>query len=189
MGELILMIHRSTVSKIDIRTQAREDSATTFQTRVDDCLDVASQKLQDVTLVQEAVKQNVSRLVKICAGTSIGVDDFRKSVNAQHADIRCLLNKIERRERQSTGLITQTSMEVVLHITKVENMLRKLLSVFGGLSIPALQLLRRILQTNLKNYAILRQIQCGISSQRIPTMQDSIHFTDALGRTQKLQYQ
>ncbi|KAF8858658.1 hypothetical protein BDZ45DRAFT_622010 [Acephala macrosclerotiorum] len=186
---LLQMNAVSTISKIDMRTQAREDSATAFQTRMDDRLDVASKKLQDVTVVQEAVKQNVSRLVKICAGTSVGVDDIRKSVNAQHANIRCLLNKIERRQRQSTGLITQTSMEVVLHITKVEKLLRELLGIFGGFSIPALQLLRRILQTNLKNYAILRQIQCGLSSQPMPTMQDSIHFTDALGRTQKLQYQ
>jgi len=76
-----------------------------------------------------------------------------------------------------------------LHIYRVEGIIRQLLRAFGVFSLMTLQLLQQVLKTDLEIYALLRQIQNSIPCKPTLMMQDTIHFTDVLGRTQTLHYQ
>jgi len=72
---------------------------------------------------------------------------------------------------------------------RLEALLRQLIRVFGEFSAIALQLIQRLLRTELEIYALLKKVQNGLTPRPASSVQDSIHFTDALGRTQELPYQ
>jgi hypothetical protein len=182
----------SAISKIDSRTKAIENSTSASQAHLRDFQGAVSRtasEMRDATAAQAAVKNSISRLVQICTGIEVGVEDFRSLVKSQHTDIRRHLNRMEQRQNNGLLIISSTSRDIISHVSRMESVLRQLVHLFGGFSIAALKLLQSILRTNLEIYALLRQIQSNLPRGPTRAIEDTFRFTDALGRTRELQYQ
>jgi hypothetical protein len=154
-----------------------------------DSIDRARSEIRETNPAQLAVNQNASRLVQICTGTRVDVEDFRRLVKVQHNDIKQLLQRISCRQNQGIEVMFQTSQQVVLHVTRLESIVGQLVRLFGSFSVAALRMLQQILRSNLEIYALLHQVLNSIPRGPMLAIQDSIHFTDALGRTHYLPYQ
>ena len=168
------------------------DSIATSQSQgevLKESIDRATNEVKEAISTQLAVNQSVGRLVKICTGTKVGVEDFRNLVKEQHDDMKQILKRISCRQDRGVEIMFQTSRQVVLHVSRLESILRQLVRLFGSFSVAALKTLQRILKTNLEIYALLRQLQSSMLRGPMLAIEDSIHFTDALGRGHYLQYQ
>lgn len=145
--------------------------------------------VQGVIYSQTRVNNEIRRLVHICAGTRVGVEDIRKQVNNQHEHVGQILYKLKEKQHKTSTMVIEASQIVVLHASRMDNILKQLLRAFGGFSITALRLLCRIIKTDLEIYTLLQQIQASIPAKPNLGIQDSFCFTDALGRTRVLQYE
>jgi hypothetical protein len=188
----VLIHFSSAISSIDSRTKAIEESTTASQAdqlRCKEAVDRAAKEVRNVATAQASIKQEISRLVKICTGTNAGVVDFRSLIKVQHTDVKRQLHRIEQQQSQGILVISSVSREIISRISRMESILRQLLRVFGGFSLAALKLLRSILRTDLEIYALLRQMQMRLPPTPTRAVNNSFVFTDALGRTQELEYQ
>lgn len=164
-------------------------------TMIQDCRDSNAQTHQDIRASLEdneaasaAAIQDLSRLVKVCAGIDVGVRDFQCVLDSQHTRIDQRFRRLEGLQRQCLAVIPTTARGITDYVDRVIATARPLFQAFGEFSIDALNMLRRILQTNLEIYALLLRIQAQISRALSPSTEDCIHFQDALGRVQELPY-
>ena len=173
------------MSNIDNRSKDAEDSARAHRHESEERFNRHSDEFQDAAARQDAVDEKVSRLVQICVGTKIGVEDFRKLTISVHSDTRRQLDRVERRQYETLV----TSQAISTNLSSLEAVVKQLLRVFGFFSVGALKLLQSILKTDLEIYALLRQVQNRIPQEPCSAREDTFRFVDALVRTQQLQYQ
>jgi hypothetical protein len=83
-------------------------------------------------------------------------------------------------------VITVSNSEAIKRLGKI---IQRLLIAFGGFSVAVLKLLIFVLRADLETYALLREMHCTILRAPVFGIQDSMQFTDALGRTKPLPYQ
>jgi hypothetical protein len=144
-----------------------------------------SGEMGKISLEQTDTERNISTLVRICTGSKVGVEHFQNLNRAQHAEVQQRFNKLEKMHKCG-HVITVSNSEA---IKRLEKIIQQLLVVFGGFSVAVLKLLRFVLRTDLETYALLREMHCTILRAPVFGNQDSIQFTDALGRTEPLPYQ
>jgi hypothetical protein len=187
-----LTFFSSAISSIDSRTKAIEESTTASQAHqlcYKEAVDRAAEEVRNVATAQASIKQEISRLVQICAGSNVGVVDFRTLIKVQHADVKLQLHRIEQQQSHGFLMVSSTSREIISRVSRLGGILRQLLLVFRGFSLAVLKLLQSILQTDLEIYSLLRQIQNRLPPTPTRSVNNSFVFTDALGRTQELEYQ
>ena len=126
--------------------------------------DVQQMSQQNMT-ASAATTGQLSRLVEICAGVSVGVKDFRCTLQNHYPRVDQRLERIEELQCQTlTSIPTAT------------------------LSAEALELLKRMLQTNLEIHALLLRLQEQMpQTLRMPT-NTLFYFQDVLGRIHELPY-
>lgn len=183
---LLLQINLvSTTSKIESRTKIIEEHSSKCR----DAVDGTANRVQELKASQVATHLEINRLVHICAGTKVGVQDIRRAMKVQHLTTKAYLDRIRQSQQQSLIPISRASGAIVKHVSRIERILLELLRLFGGFTETVLKLLHRILKTDVEIYALLRQIQNSIMRTPGLMVEDCLKFTDALGRTQQLAYQ
>jgi hypothetical protein len=177
-----LTIYSSALSRIEYRVRDLGDSHSHLVNLPPRISSASS------TDVPDTLNRSVNRLLLICSGTKVGVEDFRLTINEQHVEVKTALSALGRVEQKQEQSYQQMVL-VDARAERLEALLKQLIRVFGQFSAVALQLIQRLLRTDIEIYAILRQLQSRLPPTPTCSMQDSIHFTDALGRTQQLPYQ
>ncbi|KAF8847156.1 hypothetical protein BDZ45DRAFT_733780 [Acephala macrosclerotiorum] len=145
------------------------------------------EELQKTNTAQEAAAASVSRSLHICAGLNIEVQDARK-LRVQNLDVSSQLKDLQRGQQLSHGIIVQSGRILFNSLDRLDVLVLKLLHAFGSFSVTTLRLLNAILKTNLEIYALLRQVLDRILKQLFTSIEDCIHFTNALSRKQLLVY-
>lgn len=136
--------------------------------------------LEDNEAASAAAIQDLSRLVKVCAGIDVGVRDFQCVLDSQHTRIDQRFRRLEGLQRQCLAIIPTTARGITDYVDRVIATARPLFQAFEEFSTDALNMLRRILQTNLEIYALLLRIQAQISRALSPSTEDCIHFRTLL---------
>ena len=130
----------------------------------------------------------LSRLVEICAGVSIGVKDFRCTLQSHYPRVDQRLERIEELQRQTLISVPTATQGITAYVDRIIDILRPLLGVFQEFSIEALGLLKRILQTNLQVHALLLRLQ-GQMPQTLRMPANALFYLqDVLGRAHELPY-
>ena len=149
--------------------------------------DVQQISQQNVT-ASAATAGQLSRLVEICAGVSIGVKDFRCTLQNHYPRVDQRLGRIEELQCQTLTSIPTATQRMGVYIDCVVDILRPLLGAFQEFSAEALELLKRMLQTNLEIHALLLRLQGQMpQTLRMPT-NTLFYFQDVLGRVHELPY-
>ena len=162
---------------------------------IGDCQNANAQAMRDV---QQMSQQNVtasaataghlSRLVEICAGVSIGVKDFRCTLQNHFSRVEQRLERIEELQCQTLTSIPTATQRIRVYIDRIVDILRPLLGAFQEFSAEALELLKRMLKTNLEIHALLLRLHGQIpQSLRMPT-HTLFYFQDVLDREHELPY-
>jgi hypothetical protein len=133
----MLKYTRSTISNIDTKTKAIEETSTLGRIQAER----ASQELKELKTSQTAMASTVTRLVHICAGMKVGIEDFRRAVEIRNLEMKQYLDRIRHSQERSLSSISQSSWALVNHVNKMEQNLRQLLAMFGGFSATVLNLL------------------------------------------------
>ncbi|KAH8661518.1 hypothetical protein BGZ60DRAFT_517255 [Tricladium varicosporioides] len=180
---LLQLSMTSALSRIEYRVQELRDSRSHL---VNPTPRISS--AESSTDAPETLNRSVNRLLLICSGTKVGVEDFRRVWNKQHVEVKTALSALGRVERkQEQGYEKMVLIDA--RAERLEALLKQLIQVLGEFSAITLQLLQRLLRTDLEIYALLRQLRSSLPLRPTCSVQDSIHFTDALGRSQCLPYQ
>ena len=148
--------------------------------------------------VQQMSQQNInasalttgqlSRLVEICAGVSIGVEDFRCTLQSYYPRVDQRLERIEELQCQTLTSIPTATQRITAYVDRIIDILRPLLGVFQEFSVEALKLLKRMVQTNLQIHALLLRLQGQIPQTLRMPANTIIYFQDVLGRAHELPY-
>lgn len=104
------------------------------------------------------VSSNTQRLVRICAGVKVGFEGFRQLSITQHEKMEFQLKRIEETQRKCMDMVPVASLSVGRYIEKLGTRLEKLIEYFRGFTAEILQILRRMIRTDLEMYTLLRQI-------------------------------
>ena len=163
--------------------------------KIGDCQNANAQVMRDVQQLSEqnmtasaATEGQLSRLVEICAGISIGVKDFRCTLQSHYPRVDQRLERIEELQCQTLTSIPTATQRIAAYFDRVIDILRPLLEAFQGFSAEALELLKKTLQTNLETHALLLRLQGQIpQSLKMPT-HTLFYFQDVLGRDHELPY-
>jgi hypothetical protein len=140
----VLTYFSSAISSIDSRTKAIEESTTASQAHqlgYKEAVEEAADEVRNVATAQASIKQEISRLVQICTGTTVSVVDFRTLIKVQHTHVKSQLRRIEEQQSHGFLVISSTSREIISHVSRMESILKQLLRIFGGFSLAALKLL------------------------------------------------
>ncbi|CZR57700.1 uncharacterized protein PAC_07589 [Phialocephala subalpina] len=146
-----------------------------------------AKQVEDFRSGQRASTFQISRLVGICSGIKTGVLDIRHSI-VQHDHVKAPLDRIENCQRHIIRKILTVFEELVLYINKVRFVAEQLVRMLGDFSKETIALLKKIFETNLEMYALLRRIASQIPTGLLESARDCIHFQDALGRSRDLPY-
>ena len=163
--------------------------------KIGDCQNAHAQAMRDVQQMSEqnvtasaATAGQLSRLVEICAGVSIGVKDFRCTLQNHYSRVDQRLERIEELQCQTLTSIPTATQRIAAYVDRVIDVLRPLLGALQGFSAEALELLKKMVQTNLEIRASLLKLQEQIPQNlRMPT-HTFFYFQDVLGREHELQY-
>ena len=162
---------------------------------IGNCQNVNAQAMRDVQQMSEqnvtasaATAGQLSRLVEICAGVSIGVKDFRCTLQDHYPRVDQRLERIEDLQCQTITSIPTATQRIVSSVDRVIDILRPLLGAFQGFSAEALELLKRMLQTNLEIHALLLRLQGQIPETIRTSTHTLFYFQDVLGRDHELPY-
>ena len=169
------------------------ETKASLSVKIGDCQNAHAQAMRDV---QQMSQQNVtastatagqlSRLVEICAGVSIGVKDFRCTLQNHYPRVDQRLERIEELQCQTLTSIPTATQHITAYVDRIIDILRPLLGVLQEFSVEALELLKRMLQTNLEVHALLLRLQGQMpQTPRMPT-NSLFYFQDVLGRVHKL---
>jgi len=150
----------------------------------------------DQDLVKETVKNpngtktthegaiyNTTRLTEICSDLRQSLEKDRRASTEHHCSLLETLGQVERRQWRIFETLPLAVREIAVYLDRVKLVVEQLLRMVGKFSVEALKLLKRILETNLKIYALLRQVQERLPRGPPEAIQDCIHLQDALGRT------
>ena len=163
--------------------------------KIGDCQDANAQAMRDMQQMSEqnvaasaATAGQISRLVEICAGVSVGVKDFRCTLQNHYPRVEQRLERIEGLQCQTLASIPTTTQQIAACVDRIMNILRPLFGAFQVFSADALELLKKLLQTNLETHALLLRLQEQIPQRlRMPT-HTLFYFQDVLGREHELPY-
>ena len=168
---------------------------------VDYLVELVSTVIADQTLVKETVKDlngikathegaiyNTVRLTEICSDLRRSLEKDQHVSTERHCSLLETLGQIKRRQWRVFEMLPLAVRELAVYIDRVKLVVEQLLSMVGKFSVEALKLLKRILETDLEIYALLRQVQERLPRGPPEATHDCIHFQDALGRTQELPY-
>ena len=163
--------------------------------KIGDCQDANAQAMQDMQQMSEqnveasaATAGQLSRLVEICAGVSIGVKDFRCTLQNHYPRVEQRLERIEELQCQTLTSIPTATHQIAAYVDRIIDILKSLLGAFQIFSAEALQLLKKLLQTNLETNVLLLRLQEQIP-QRLKTPTHTLfYFQDVLGREHELPY-
>ncbi|PMD62077.1 uncharacterized protein K444DRAFT_525361 [Hyaloscypha bicolor E] len=133
-----------------------------FLDKMEEYKSLQGTKMGKISLEQTDTERSISTLVRIFTGSKVGVEHFQNLNRAQHTEVQRRFNKLEK-------------MHKCGHVITVSNS-------------EAIKRLEKIIQ-QLLTYALLREMHCTILRALVFGNQDSIQFTDALGRTEPLPYQ
>ena len=135
-----------------------------------------------------ATAGQLSRLVEICAGVSIGVKDFRCTLQSHYPRVDQRLERIEELQCQPFTSIPTAIQGITAYVDRIIDVLTPLLGVFQELSVEALELLKRMLQSNLQVHALLLRLQ-GQMPQTLRMPANALFYLqDVLGRAHELPY-
>ena len=135
-----------------------------------------------------ATAGQLSRLVEICAGVSIGVKDFRCTLQSHYPRVDQRLERVEELQCQTLTSIPTAIQGITAYVDRIIDVLTPLLGVFQEFSVKVLDLLKKMLQTNLEIHALLLRLQGQIPQNlRMPTT-TLFYFQDVLGRVHDLPY-
>lgn len=162
---------------------------------IGDCQNANAQTMRDVQQISEqnvtasaVTEGQLSRLVEICAGVSVGVKDFRCTLQNHYARVDQRLERIEELQCQTLTSIPTATQRIAAYVDRIIGILRSLLGAFQVFSAEALDLLKKLLQTNLETHALLLRLQEQIpQSLKMPT-QTLFYFQDVLGQEHELPY-
>jgi DNA-binding XRE family transcriptional regulator len=193
---MLIQPSSSTLAKIDDRIKTIEESVDYTKEKLATKIDEhrkSTTRLEDnvktLQNVQVAVSFNTRRLLKICAGIKVGFEGFRQLSITQQEKVELQLKGIEETQRKCMDMVPIASLSVGRYIGKLGTRLEKLIEYFGGYTAEILQILRRMIRTDLEMYSLLRQIMDELPrAPRFPK-QNCIEFTDVLGRNELLPYQ
>ena len=188
--------NRSRLSRIDSRTEALqrgvESTRDDLLNMIHDCRNSYAEAHRDVNRSlqrnETASTQRLSRLVEICVGISVDVKDFRCVLDSRHTRIDQRFQRLEGLQQECLAVIPTTARGITNYIDRVTATLRPYLEAFQELSAEALDLLKRILQTNIEVYPLLQHVQAQLSRPLSSPTEDCIRFQDGLGRLQELPY-
>ena len=163
--------------------------------KIGDCQDANAQAMRDM---QQMYEQNVaasattagqiSRLVEICAGVSVGVKDFRCTLQNHYLRVEQRLERIEELQSQTLTSIPTATQQIAAYLDRIMDILGSLPGAFHVFSAEALELLKKVLQTGLETHALVLRLQGQIpQSLRMPT-HTLFYFQDVLGREHELPY-
>ena len=131
----------------------------------------------------------LSRLVEICAGVSVGVKDFRCTLQNHYPRVEQRLERIEELQCRTPTSIPTATRHIATYVDRIMSILKSLLGAFQAFSAEALELLKKLLQTNLETRALVLRLQGQIpQSLRMPT-HTLFYFQDVLGREHELPYE
>ena len=146
------------------------------------------QRFEQNARASAATAGQLSRLVEICAGVSVGVKDFRCTLQNHYLRVEQRLERIEEVQCQTLTSIPTATRHIVTYVDRVIDILRFLLGAFQVFSAEALELLKKLLQTSLETHASVLRLQGQIpQSLRMPT-HTLFYFQDVLGREHELPY-
>ena len=149
--------------------------------------DMQQMSEQNVT-ASAATTGQISRLVEICAGLSIGVDGFRCTLQRHCPRVEQRLERIEELHCQTLTSIPTVIQCVAACVDRVMDILKPLFGAFQVFSAEALELLKKLLQTGLETHALILRLQEQTpQSLRMPT-HTLFYFQDVLGREHELPY-
>ncbi len=188
MKELTELIgFSSTVSKLGSGSEPLAETYIPFQIKIQNCRDDIQQlsgEMKKMALEQSNAKEIVSTLVRICTGNKVGVEHFRHLNGTKHKEVQRRFDELK--AMNSRGQVIMKSNSEA--ISRPENRVQQLMVVLIQSSTTMLKLVGLALRIDLKNYALLRDMHSTILRAPVFGNQDSIRFTDALGRTEPLPY-
>lgn len=114
----------------------------------------------------------------------MGCRSSTSKVERNHCALAASVKKIKAEQAQ----ILRASNRTVEQAMKVNATINDLVTLFGVFSFTAIQLIQRVLITNLQIYTTLSDLQTSILRQSSMSRGDSFRFTDALGRAEDLPY-
>lgn len=164
--------------------------------KIGDCQNANAQAMRDVEKMSQqnvtasaATAGQLSRLVEICAGVSIGVKDFRCTLQSHYPRVDQRLERIEELQCQTLTSIPTAIQSITTYVDRIVNILRPLLGVFQEFSVDALELLKRMLQTNLEVHALLLRMQGQVPQTPRMPIHTLFYFRDVLDREHELPYE
>ena len=163
--------------------------------KIDDYQDANAQAMRDMQQMSEqkvtasaATTGQISRLVEICAGLSIGVKGFRCTLQSHCPRVEQRLERIEELQCQTHISIPTATRHIVTYVDRVIDILRSLFGKFQVFSVEALELLKNLLQTGLETHALVLRLQGQMpQTLRMPS-HTLFYFQDVLGREHELPY-
>jgi hypothetical protein len=182
----------ATMSKIEARSQAILATSLDSQKQIQICQEGILQvnsDMQKLTMESPLVEGRVSCLVQICAGIKVGGEDFRKVSEAHYNETKRHLSRLQQKQNRGFTIIASQTWVISSRVGSLEDLLRQLIRLFGGFTSAVAKILKQSLKTDLEIYTLLREVHCIVLRQPLARKEDSILFTDALGRTRMLQYE
>jgi hypothetical protein len=182
----------ATMSKIEARSQAILDTSLDSQKQIQECQEGVMQvtsDMQQLTMESTLMEGSINRLVQICAGTKVGVEDFRRVSEARHIETTRHLSRLQRDQNRSFAILVSQTRVISSRVGSLEDLLRQLVRLFGGFTSTVVKILKQSLKIDLEIYALLREVHCTILRQPLAAREDVMLFTDALGRTRTLPYE
>ena len=163
--------------------------------KIDNYQDANAQAVRDMQQTSEqnmttsaATAGQISRLVQICAGLSIGLKDFRCTLQNHCPRVEQRLERIEELQCQTLTSIPTATRQIAAYVDRVMDILRPLLGAFQVFSAEALELLKKLLQTGLETHALVLRLQEQIPQSLRMSTHTFFYFQDVLGREHELPY-
>jgi len=180
------------MSKIEARSQAILETSLDSQKQIQKCQEGIMQvtsNMQKLTIESPVMEGSINRLVQTCAGIKVGVEDFRRVNEAHYNETKRHLNRLQREQNRGFAIVVSQTRFISSRVGSIEDLLRQLVRLFGGFTSVVVKILKQSLKTDLEIYALLREVHFNILRQPSAAREDSVLFTDALGRTRTLQYE
>ena len=172
-----------------------EETKAGLSAKFGDCKNAHAQAIRDVQQMSQqnltasaATAGQLSRLVEICAGVSIGVKDFRCTLQSHYPRVDQRLERVEELQCQTLTSIPTAIQGITAYVDRIIDVLTPLLGVFQEFSVKALDLLKKMLQTNLEIHALLLRLQGQVPQTLRMPANALFYFQDVLGRVHELPY-
>ncbi|KAE8454415.1 hypothetical protein EG329_000037 [Mollisiaceae sp. DMI_Dod_QoI] len=182
----------ATMLKIEAKSQAILDNSTVSQAQIRECreeFNEVTNEMRKAATERAALNERNDTLIRICTGTRVGIEDFRKLSQTRHLETNRHLRRLQHEQSRGLMMILSQTRALTSSVNSLENLVRQLVTLFGGFTSNILKILGLTLKTDLEIYTLLREVHCTILRQPLLGKADSILFTDALGRTRTLPYE